>query len=190
MPNWTRNVITATTDADFKKIQKLLIGKVDGRTEIDFNILIPMPKELKITSGSGSLEDNKFGFKKEKFKLIHDIEKDWFDYQCKHYGDKEALKEAKKQFGVKSIKYKNCQNLVKHGYKDWYDWSYGKWGTKWNGGEFDMDKKQREIVFNTAWCDPEPVIMELAKHANFTHSWEDEDSDGVHEITYEDGAPL
>lgn len=45
---------------------------------------------------------------------------------------------------------------------DWYEWSCKNWGTKWNSYEpFAGDKHQ--IIFETAWCTPIPVILALSK---------------------------
>jgi hypothetical protein len=54
---------------------------------------------------------------------------------------------------------KNAENMAKHRYSDWYDWSITHWGTKWDvGEEADMldrrDPNTVQISFDTAWSPP------------------------------------
>jgi hypothetical protein len=51
-------------------------------------------------------------------------------------------------------------NLAKHGYKDWYDFCVGEWGTKWDCGEqgnADINPNDPTMMtagFDTAWSPP------------------------------------
>ena len=51
-------------------------------------------------------------------------------------------------------------NLAKHGYKDWYDFCVGEWGTKWDTGESgnnDINPNDPTMLtagFDTAWSPP------------------------------------
>jgi len=51
-------------------------------------------------------------------------------------------------------------NLAKHGYKDWYDFCVGEWGTKWDCGEQGnadinpTDPTMMTAGFDTAWSPP------------------------------------
>lgn len=52
------------------------------------------------------------------------------------------------------------------GYRDWYEWSYACWGTKWNS--YDYEERSNEpaafvFKFETANGFPGPVFRELAK---------------------------
>lgn len=68
------------------------------------------------------------------------------------------------------------------GYKDWYEWSVAKWGTKWDTYDQCMtftlgDEMTATFQFNTAWSPPEPVIDELAglfPELQFEHRFFDE----------------
>jgi len=54
---------------------------------------------------------------------------------------------------------KKARNLAKYGYKDWYDFCVGEWGTKWDVGEqgaSDIHPGGRMLhtVFDSAWSPP------------------------------------
>lgn len=70
-------------------------------------------------------------------------------------------------------------NIIKYGCADWYEWCRKYWGTKWNSyNNFPQDADSTEIIFDTAWCAPHPVIQELARkypNIGITHKWADED---------------
>ena len=70
MPNWVSNTIILKSEEDLKKFQELL---VDENGEVDFEKLIPMPKELDITAGSYEWKVDKYGFYKEKEALQNEI---------------------------------------------------------------------------------------------------------------------
>jgi len=46
-----------------------------------------------------------------------------------------------------------------YGADNWYDWSYEKWGTKWDAGSVALqdDGWMLQYDFDTAWCPPEPI---------------------------------
>jgi hypothetical protein len=53
----------------------------------------------------------------------------------------------------------NNRNLKKYGYKDWYDFAVGEWGTKWDVAGcdlqvFDSGPNHIGISFDTAWNPP------------------------------------
>lgn len=52
---------------------------------------------------------------------------------------------------------KQKENIEKYGYADWYDWSFGNWGTKWDVCEAycnDHDVNFLTACFDTAWSPP------------------------------------
>jgi hypothetical protein len=51
--------------------------------------------------------------------------------------------------------------ISKYGYNNWYDWRYEHWGTKWNADEVYIS--DNEITFNTAWCNPQPLLVALSR---------------------------
>jgi hypothetical protein len=66
----------------------------------------------------------------------------------------------------KDLKQKQIENVEKYGYKDWYDWSLAKYGTKW--GDYDVridvnqfdELKEITVTYNTAWSPFEAVFFE------------------------------
>jgi len=51
--------------------------------------------------------------------------------------------------------------ISKYGFNNWYDWRYQHWGTKWNADEVYIS--DNEISFNTAWCNPQPLLVALSR---------------------------
>ena len=49
-----------------------------------------------------------------------------------------------------------AENLEKHGYQSWYDWSVDHWGTKWDvDGEVEgVDEYEIQLRFDSAWSPP------------------------------------
>lgn len=49
--------------------------------------------------------------------------------------------------------------------QNWYDWCTTNWHTKWNSCEPKLVQRKGILVyeFQTAWCDPRPVIEALSK---------------------------
>lgn len=130
MPNWIQNIITVPDD-DIKKLHELLLNK----GEVDFNKLIPMPKELEDTQSPAN--------------VVPDDE-----YQAK-------LKEYDNSGFGKPISQSMSDELIKKfGFNNWYNWSIENWDTKWNAHDTIIDDET--ILFQTAWSMPEKVIAKLS----------------------------
>jgi len=71
--------------------------------------------------------------------------------------DEEYLKDSSK--GI--TKAMSEELIAKYGYDNWYDWKYEHWGTKWNADEVYIS--DNEITFNTAWCNPQPLLVALSR---------------------------
>ena len=68
-------------------------------------------------------------------------------------------------------------NKVLYGATTWYDWCCNNWGTKWNAYSNEQEDEDT-ISFETAWCNPEPVMLKLSEmypEAIIEHWWADED---------------
>ena len=52
-------------------------------------------------------------------------------------------------------------NILEYGYDHWYEWACNNWGTKWNACNTRIGVN--EVSFDTAWCEPIPVIRALSE---------------------------
>lgn len=55
------------------------------------------------------------------------------------------------------------KNLDTYGYKNWYEYCVGEWGTKWDARDatYDIDGNQVTIYFDTAWSPPMGIYHAL-----------------------------
>ncbi len=66
-----------------------------------------------------------------------------------------------------ALEIEQAANLKKYGYKDWYSFCTGEWGTKWDAKTSDEDVpfiiegKQVTIFFDTAWAPPMQIYYAL-----------------------------
>ena len=71
----------------------------------------------------------------------------------------------------------------KYGYKDWYDWQVGMWGTKWNVDDVSFDEQEDGSVtygYNTAWSPNCEFLINICKQyplLDFTLEYEEEGCD-------------
>lgn len=66
----------------------------------------------------------------------------------------------------------------KYGFRDWYDWCVGKWGTKWDACGVDIDDNGN-YHFETAWAPPSDWLIFVSKlfpTLKFT-LWSEEEGD-------------
>ena len=56
----------------------------------------------------------------------------------------------------------------------WYEWNLTHWGTKWNACHTVVEGNV--LYFDTAWSDPQPIIIMLCKRFNkpFNHKYVEE----------------
>lgn len=104
----------------------------------------------------------------------------WCDNSLSIYGDKETL-EKLYRIALES-KSKGFFNQIvprpSSEEKNWYNWNYENWGTKWDVGlegseDFtaEMAKSENGICFlqvsmTTAWCPPEAFVKKLSEKFN------------------------
>lgn len=160
MPNHITNIVKV--EGSPEKVKELFLYVKGEKSEFDFNKIIPMPESLNITSGSNV--DNAIAI------LSNDLEKfnEMLDWGWVKEEGIETVEELQKVL-MKKLSPKDMQegkialdNLVKYGHKSWYSWSIANWGTKWNA--YDIVKNNdNEIIFDTAWSTPFPVIEKLAQ---------------------------
>ena len=198
MPNWVRNRIIAK---DFAELKKHLVNK---KGEVDFNVAIPMPKDLNISSGSFSYDQqhrswfSKFTAERIKEQAPADV------LMAKHYTksitqdhfvgvcllDKELVRTVRAIRGYKirgehkmsredlhealDTFFRGYFNVQRYGWKDWYDWSIENWGTKWNACDVHVDDENQVIEFETAWSMPDGVLKEVCKYTPLRVEYADE----------------
>ena len=187
MPNHVTNRLMIIAEQD--RIQEVMERiKFDeyGLGSLDFEKIIPMPPELKVTSGSRS--QKALEFYTLYVKHAHDSDQSTREKLMQEYQVDQAFMDFGKQL---------YENKQKHGAADWLDWSIENWGTKWNGyGYEDTPEREggAEIVFKTAWSRPKPIIKALSQmfpDVQFRHQWADEDiGRNVGEVLYLDGEEI
>lgn len=68
------------------------------------------------------------------------------------------------------------RNFELHGAKNWYEWQIAHWGTKWDFGKEQEEKRMRlpktakkvSLSFNSAWSPP----IEFYEHMRTTHGFD------------------
>lgn len=163
MPNWTFNNVRAK--------KEILAPYINEEGNFDFNLIIPMPKELDITSGSITDESITYyltgGLKKKPNELdastkelLHKLVNNNFnpDWPMELY-EKLSKREVNAQEYLDMGK-RYVDNYKKYGAVTWYEWCNANWGTKWNASDCDIYEEDGElnISFNTAWSEPEGII--------------------------------
>lgn len=128
MPNHVTNRLEIIADSEtVQKVMNFLKGEneVDGTPcYIDFNKIIPMPKELLIeASSSGELGmQYLIAMQRKPFNSLDDLKA-----IQRVEGMQEETRKEVLQLGASYL-----SNLEKYGYPTWYEWSIATWGTKWN----------------------------------------------------------
>jgi len=187
MPNHVKNRLTIIAEQDHVRdiLERIQFDEY-GPGSLDFEKVIPMPPELKVTKSSRS--EKALEFYTLYVKHEHDSDPGAREKLMKEYQADQAFVDFGKQL------YENKQN---HGAADWFDWSVENWGTKWNGYGYEdapAHEGGAEIIFKTAWSRPEPVIKGLSwmfPEAQFRHQWADEDMGrNVGEILYHNGEEI
>lgn len=79
------------------------------------------------------------------------------DTMAGSYGDEKKQAELEAQ---------TKRNIAKYGYGNWYDFSVGEWGTKWDVGEqgcsdVHPDGKMLHTYFDSAWSPPVDAYQKL-----------------------------
>lgn len=158
MPNHDTNYVAVIGPVE--KLERVrsefITPNDDGTVSPDFNVLIPMPHELSVTSSPPTVvatqdeADKQNAEHKERWPagLFGNIE---------YYAIAED--EAKRR-------------LLEYGALDWYAFASNRWGTKWNAYSYEHEKtcivERGEnsvlyMTFDTAWAQPTPVLEELAR---------------------------
>lgn len=183
MPNITTNILK------MKGLKDLPLFTLDneGRPNFDFNKIIPMPETLNIEAGSMTEECIVYYLTERCTIPINCLDSNGImedDYDRKEIikalvnnmfaGDEwpqevftRISEKAYKTYSLKRDEFYNkgkqyVDNYLNYGAPTWYEWCTKNWGTKWNASGTSFFNNN-EIQFETAWCTPMPVIVELSK---------------------------
>lgn len=158
---------------------EMIKGNDPSRDEvIDFNIIVPMPKELEDTI-SGSMQWKSLYYytnQTNQRDAIPEMESLLYSSMSEWIEDDEPDKLA--EYMAVGELYFN--NYMKYGATDWYMWRNKYWGTKQNAYNSYIVKESKNsvaIYFTTAW-DGVPYLMEilisLFPELEFTYKFADE----------------
>jgi Ferredoxin-like domain in Api92-like protein len=185
MANHVSNKLTANAET----IDRLISVNNNGDLLFDFGIVVPTPEAL----FQGSISSKVEGAAKIALGLI--------DFNYKHPSNLVDLFRVG-DYGVAASSLENM-NLMRQlaegpypkdfgeeefndfililksyratGHLFWYTWNIQYWGTKWNAYAVTRSSNT-ELIFETAWSAPHPVIETLAKSVDVVHEWADEDT--------------
>ena len=146
MPNWVMNKVVFYGDK--VRINDIREGIKNDYQPINFNTLIPMPRELMMTEGSVADQDVKC--------FMAEDEIDAGFLKDKYHMSDEEFEEAKKRGEI------YVTNKMKYGHRSWYGWCCENWGTKWNASESQW-LDDHTLIFRTAWSTPIPIFEKMSE---------------------------
>ena len=179
-----------------RKVAEKLIRR-DASTnyldQIDFNKVIPMPKELRMESSS-RIPGLVLSYLK-KLKIENASE---FEVLYQRFKEKSSLEKEIDFDAVTLLNDKDCElgqrylhNLFTYGHYAWYTWSIANWGVKWNALPdstiINEEEDHFELIFSTAWDPPYGVVYALCSSGETDFRWFFTSYDhGDYEIIWED----
>ena len=186
MPNHITNVIwfrcVAEKVAEIKDFMTTEGNESIGKTEFDFNNLIPMPKSLDVESGSRG-DTGLMAYReylRRSFGLVKEEAKKLEETYRERFSEDPEIWDLGKQY------YENIEN---YGTANWYDWRIRNWGTKWNA--YDVEWGAYSVLFQTAWSGVPEILEKLSERfpeVEMLYRWSDEDIGyNVGEFTMKDG---
>lgn len=182
MPNWTYNELVFENEKDYKTFKKYGVkySENDKKDIVSFDVLLPMPEEMNITSGGDSFNNT---YKKTRSLLIPYLnaeynseisQKDFIEKVIEKLKTSKDYEEIRNNYNDLSNPIAGFFNICRYGQQDWFDWRCAHWGTKWDACSDVIDEGALIVYFDTAWCNPKLWIKALAQKVNFTHSYQDE----------------
>lgn len=184
IPNWCENRVHITgSKEDIAKL-KALIGDT-----FDFDILIPMPKEIK-GGGVGQTAGNTMvvcnpatmvchlASSKHGGQSIFEVVNSKSDgtgislaqavvdgYEpCAECVPGNPVDEKRVPHGLDKSIGESIKLIDHYGYDNWYNWSIANWGTKWQPDVcVDFGDTWASANFDTAWSPPEPIYNKLVE---------------------------
>jgi hypothetical protein len=170
MPNWVYSGITISTP--LTKKQEKILQKIEKTGSI-CDYYVPRDKEILETRSPVSIVS----------------QKEYDEIQLKNKKKEKEHKEGEHLHLDRSITQKISDNLIKkYGTNNWYDWSNENWGTKWGDCDLEIDIKEGDIRFESAWSPISNKIMDMfiQDFPNIHYHFEEEQGWGA-EYDFEDG---
>jgi len=168
MPNHVLNImILSGEEKDIAKLRESIKGVDDDGEEmpIDFDKIMPMPKDLRIDSvHSGIISAAKWALKEINLEPRYPGDMNDMSTVINAMETQNAFKEKSPlEFSDEDwdVFIQVLQNYKKHGVGYWYDWTRANWDTKWNA--YSQREEDGTIRFDTAWSTPCKVIQKLSK---------------------------
>jgi hypothetical protein len=171
MPNWCQNEVSIYGDKeDIEKLKAevFTVDEVTKQSYLDFNKVIPMPKELEDSVSPPNVVSDEILRMRDLLKANPSIQSIWVDgrqIKDNHWSEK-FITESQSEILKKT-----------YGADNWYHWRITNWGTKWGiDGEsiqfYDEDENRIELHFDTAWSPPNQIYQELRdKYEDIEISW-------------------
>jgi Ferredoxin-like domain in Api92-like protein len=164
MPNWCFTSMSVTGPASqVSEFIEFAKSKTDDSI-LTFRNFVPMPPALEIVSGS----DGEMGY------AVFHSDTQWQRYlgypwvqehnittlpQLQAYVEKHHPQ-------AKATGKAYADNLTLYGAKNWYDWSIGNWGTKWDACSATLthvESGHASYSFETAWSPAMPVFLAMSE---------------------------
>nr|WP_300820794.1 hypothetical protein [uncultured Acetatifactor sp.] len=200
MPNNITNQITFGSDnaalAAFQQMLHDMRMEDQSLGSIDFNKLLPMPKELDMEAGTRT--DRGLKLVREYHHTLADLERQKPGltpaeyalalHKCEELYQKQRLADPV-TWALGEQAYSNVQRF---GSPTWYEWCNRNWGTKWNAYGFPpLEKDSDTMEFFTAWDSVPKIVTLLSRkypEQTITYRWADEDiGRNVGEMTLKGG---
>lgn len=159
MPNHVTNKLEISGDQAAVEALKL---RFLNNGNLEFNKVVPMPKELDIEAGS----IGEWGYRalygnwrevaaspRYRDAIEFDTRADFLNHLRRIEPETVALGEQYRR------------NEDRHGHRTWYTWRKERWGTKWDAYGHDETEEHGDTLvlwFHTAWSPPSPVIQEMS----------------------------
>jgi hypothetical protein len=155
MPNWvsTSLNITGPTDEVLRLVSSIKKDE-DDKTYRIIESLFPTPSDLRIDAT-----------------FAHPTTPElWGEWLADGTWTQERYDEQVEYNNT--LRTKQEENIAKYGTKDWYDWQYDNWGTKWGDCRTDMTAEPIAIAgglmtvsfgYDTAWGAPDKAFHKISK---------------------------
>ena len=137
--------------------------KTKFEENFSFNMVTTLPQELDGTRSPSNIVSQEDYDRYTQLEKKHNI-KDTQDVN-RLVEDGTITEEERDLVWAEGITQEMSDKLKsEYGYDNWYDWQVNNWGTKWDLKELvanELDDYQCTLVFQTAWCPPEPIVDKL-----------------------------